>query len=155
MAPPKLFINTKSLELEKQPENESYEDFEPESKQEQEAQKKEKEDKNDKSDPAEDADGSDENRIARSLPILTYVVSPILVFTGLAIALVGVSCNKNVEMGSSHFPGLTLGGKICLPLSPCAWPSPVLTYRLLHCPRSWDNVWKAPVLLCPCLCQMG
>ena len=95
MAPPKLFINTKSLELEKQPENESYEDFEPESKQEQEAQKKEKEDDNDKSDPAEDADGSDENRIARSLPILTYVVSPILVFTGLAIALVGVSSNKN------------------------------------------------------------
>ena len=95
MAPLKLFSNTKTLELEKQLENESCEDFEPENKQEQEAQKKEKENENDKSDPAESMGGKDENRIARSLPILTYVVSPILVFTGLAIALVGVSSNKN------------------------------------------------------------
>jgi len=91
MAPPQLFINTKILELEKQPKNEKEdgsEDFESEDKQESGKKDKEKENNND-NDPVEDADGSDENRIARSLPILTYVVSPLLVFTGLAIAIVG------------------------------------------------------------------
>jgi len=89
MAPPQLFINTKTLELEKQPENKSYEDFEPKNKQEQKAEKKDKEEENESNDPAEDADGKDENRKAKSLPILTYVVAPILVLTGLAIAFVG------------------------------------------------------------------
>ena len=161
MAPPQLFINTKILELEKQPKNEKEdgsEDFESEDKQESGKKDKEKENNND-NDPVEDADGSDENRIARSLPILTYVVSPILVFTGLAIAIVGVSSNNDYGMLKwDHlliFPGLSLGRQVCLPLFLRAWPSPVLTCYLLHCPRSWHNIWKAPVLLCPCLCQMG
>ena len=95
MAPPKLFINKKTLE--KHPENDKedgYEDFEPENKQEQET---EKEDKSDNCDPenSKDTNGSNTNRKARSLSILTNIASPILVFTGLAIALVGVSSNKN------------------------------------------------------------
>ena len=110
MAPPQLFINTKTLELERQPD--VYEDFEPENKQEQEAEKKDKEEENDSTDPAEDADGKDENRIAMSFPILTYVVSPILVFTSLATALAGVSSIKNDSLLKCYdliFPGLSLG----------------------------------------------
>ena len=89
MAPPQLFINTKTLGLEKQPENDKEdvdEDFEPENKQEWEAEKEEKGDNTDYSDPAEDTVGSDyEIGMERSPPILSYVV----VFTGLAIALLG------------------------------------------------------------------
>ena len=86
MAPPQLFINTKTLELEKQQENKSSEDFEPENKH-----------------------GKDENR---SFPILAYVVCPILVFTDLAIAFVGVSSNKNDSLLKCYyliFPGLSMG----------------------------------------------
>ena len=88
MAPPQLFINAKTLELEKQPENEKEdgsEDFKPSNKQEQEAEKEEKGDDNDKSDPDEDTNGMDEK-----FPILVFSL-----FTSLAFALVGVSFNKN------------------------------------------------------------
>ena len=94
MAPPQLFISTKLLELDKQPENEKEdgsEDFEPEQKQEQGDEKEDKRD--DGSDRAEDTNEHGENRRARPSSILTYIVS--LVFTGVAFALVGVSFNKN------------------------------------------------------------
>ena len=98
MAPPQLFINTKTLELEKQPKNDKedgYQDIEPENIQEQEANKKDKTDDSEASDPAEHTDGKDDEiRMARPLPILSYM----LVFTGLAIALVGVSFNQNDGM---------------------------------------------------------
>ena len=159
MAPPQLFIKTKTLELEKQPDNKSYEDFEPENKQVQAAEKKDKQEENESNDPAEDSDENGENRKAKSLPILTYVVSPILVLTGLAIAFVGVSSNKNDSLLSKCydliFPGLSLGRRIYLRLFLRAWPSPVLTCHLLHCPRSWDKVGNATVLPYPCLCHMG
>ena len=74
MAPPKLFISTKTLELEKQPENEKkgeFEDFE---------QPDEKKDKADASDPSERTNGSDWN---------TYI--GLLVLTGLGLTLVTVS----------------------------------------------------------------
>ena len=95
MAPPQLFINTKSLELEKQPGNykvDGFAHFEPENKQEQEA---EKEDKSDDPESSKDTNGSFANGRERSLSILTNIASPILVFAGLAIALVGVSFNEN------------------------------------------------------------
>ena len=95
MAPPQLFINTKTLELEKQPENykvDGFADFEPENKQEQET---EKEDNSDDPESSKDTDGSFANGKERSLSILTNIASPILVFAGLAIALVGVSFNEN------------------------------------------------------------
>ena len=83
MAPPQIFINTKALELEKRPENDNEdgdEDFEPEKKQEREGKKEEKDDNSDH-----------KIEIKGSLPILSYIV----VFTGLAIALLGVSFNEN------------------------------------------------------------
>ena len=92
MAPPQLFINTKTLELEKQPENtkvDGFADFDPENKQEQET------DKSDYPESSKDNNGSFANRKERLLSILTNIVSPILVFAGLAIALVGVSFNEN------------------------------------------------------------
>jgi len=85
MAPPQIFINTKTLELEKQPETakeDGGEDSEPVNKQEQEAKKED----NDNSDPAKDTVGSDhEIGMEPPLPILSYIV----VFTGLAIAVLG------------------------------------------------------------------
>ena len=96
MAPPQLFINTKTLELERPPKNNKdggSEDVEPENIQEQETKKKDKVCDSEASDPAEhtDADGDDDEiRMAKSLPILSYM----LVFTGLAIALLGVSFNQ-------------------------------------------------------------
>ena len=94
MAPPQLFINTKTLELEKQPENEKRdgsEDLEPANKQEQEAEKEEKGDNNDSHDPDEDANGMDEK-----FPIFNYIFSLVFcLFTSLAFALVGVSFKKN------------------------------------------------------------
>jgi len=82
MAPPQLFINTKTLQLDKQPEivnvdenNQEWED-----------------DKKDEEDGKEGTNGKDENGKAKfPLPILSYI----LMFTGLAISLAGVSSNKN------------------------------------------------------------
>ena len=154
MVAPQLLINTKTLKLEKQPENEKEdekENFEPETKQEQEAEIKWKEDGNDSSDPVKDANnGNNENRKARLRPFLTYVVSPILVFKGLTIALVGVSFIKNGGILKSDFPspGLSVERQISLPLFLCAWSSRNLPWLLLHCsPRSSHKVGKTPVLL--------
>ena len=97
MAPPQLFINKKTLDVEKLSENNKEdvcEDFEPENTQEQETEKEDKSDDCD-SENSKDTNESNANRKARSLSILTNIASPILVFTGLAIALVGVSSNKN------------------------------------------------------------
>ena len=92
MVPPQILINNKTLELEKQPENDKedgFEDFEPENNQERKAEKKEKADY--ASDPAEDTVRSDYNTSFEwSFPILSYMV----VFTGLAITLIGVSFKR-------------------------------------------------------------
>jgi len=91
MAPPQLFINKKTLDVEKLSENNKEdvcEDFEPENTQEQETEKEDKSDDCD-SENSKDTNESNANRKARSLSILTNIASPILVFTGLAIALVG------------------------------------------------------------------
>ena len=78
MAPPKLFISTKTLELEKQPENKKKGEFEDVE------QADEKKDKADASGPSERTNGSDWN---------TYI--GLLVLTGLGLTLVTVSFNKN------------------------------------------------------------
>ena len=158
MVAPQLLINTKTLKLEKQPENKKEDEKENfETKLEQEAETKGKEDGNDSSDPVKDANnGNNENRKARLRPFLIYVVSPILVFKGLTIALVGVSFKKNGGILKSDFlsPGLSVERQISLPLYLCAWSSRNLPWLLLHCsPRSSHKVGKTPVLLLPG--QMG
>ena len=151
MVAPQLLINTKTLEVEKQPETnkeDGNEDFEPENKQEHEADMKEKEDANDSSDPAKDnCNGNNGKRKASSRPFLTYIISPILVFKGLTIAIVGVSFNKRdgilLKYDYPLFPGLSFGKtQICLPLFLGAWSSRVLTWLLLHRPRSSHQVGK-------------
>ena len=160
MLAPQVLVNSKTLELEKQPENNKEE---PGTNQEQEAEMKEKED--DSRDPAEKdtnthnensaengTNGNDENRKARSRPFLTYVVSPILVFKGLTIALVGVSFDKNVGVSNyDHLisPGLSVERRICLPLLLSVWSPRVLPWLLLHRQRSSHKVGKAPVLQLP------
>ena len=98
MVAPQLLINTKTLELEKQPETNKEDDNEEidlENKEEHEAEMKEKEDDNDSIDPAKDTcNGNNKNRKESSRPFLTYIISPILVFKGLTIAIVGVSFNS-------------------------------------------------------------
>jgi len=82
MAPPQLFINTKTLQLDKQPEivnvdenNQEWED-----------------DKKDEEDGKEGTNGKDENGKAKfPLPILSYI----LMFTGLAISLAGAFLGIN------------------------------------------------------------
>ena len=92
MAPPQIFINTKTLELEKRSDIEKEDGCE--NYQEREDHKKDKEDGSDASDPSENANEKDESRKSKfpfPLPIHSYI----LMFTGLAIALAGVSYNKN------------------------------------------------------------
>ena len=87
MAPPNLFINTKTLDLEKQPENEKDDGFEDLQ------QKDEKKDKGDDIDGSDPSDGiNKENGKAKfrpPLPIFSFIV----VSNGLAITLAGVSFN--------------------------------------------------------------
>ena len=85
MAPPQLFINTKTLELDKQPDVEKEDGHE--SKKEREDDKKEKENDSDASDPSKGIKA----KFLFPLPICSYI----LMFTGLAITLAGVSFNKN------------------------------------------------------------
>ena len=150
MVAPQLLINTKTLKLEKQPENKKEDEKENfETKLEQEAETKGKEDGIDSSDPVKDAsNGNNENRKARLRPFLTYVVSPILVFKGLTIALVGVSFNKNGDVLKTDFlfPGLSVDveRKICVPLFLCAWSLQNLHWLLLHCSQSWENSSPPP-----------
>ena len=142
MAPPELFINTKTWELEKQPVNEKgdgYEDFEPEKKQKQDAEKEDKGD--DSSDPAEDTNEKDKNRKTRSFPILTYIVS--LVFTGVAFALVGVSfkeCLIRLRSQNIFNAGLSLVQRACLPIFPCSQSSPHFHWMPPLCQSSWEQV---------------
>ena len=96
MAPPQLFINTKTLELEKQPKDnkdDGYEDFEPENQHEEEADKNEKEDDKDNCDPDQDTNGTgnDGNRNEKWITILTSMP----IFVGLTVAVFGVSSNEN------------------------------------------------------------
>ena len=81
MAPPKLFISTKTLELEKQPENKKKGEFEDVERAD---EKKDKADASDASGPSARTNGSDWN---------TYI--GLLVLTGLGLTLVTVSFNKN------------------------------------------------------------
>merc|ERR1712025_646229 len=89
MAPPNLFINTKTLDLEKQPENEKEDGFED---LEQKDEKKDKGDDNAGSDPSEGI--NKENGKAKfplPLPIFSYIV----VSNGLAITLAGAFLGIN------------------------------------------------------------
>ena len=82
MAPPNLFINTKTLDFKKQPENLDLEQAD---------EKKDKGDDNDGSDPSDGinkANGKAKFRLP--LPIFSFIV----VSNGLAITLAGVSSNN-------------------------------------------------------------
>ena len=81
MAPPKLFTSTKTLELEKHPENKKKAEFKDV---EQADEKKDQADAGDASGPSERTNGSDWN---------TYI--GLLVLTGLGLTIVTVSFNKN------------------------------------------------------------
>ena len=93
--------------MDKQPENDKedgYDDCEPENNQEQE----DKEDNNGASDLSEGANGNSENS---SHSHFQFPASYILVLTGLAIALVGVSVNQKDDTLKSDFlisPGSSL-----------------------------------------------
>ena len=85
--------------MDKQPENDKedgYDDCEPENNQEQE----DKEDNNGASDLSEGANGNSENS---SHSHFQFPASYILVLTGLAIALVGVSVNQKDDTLKSDF----------------------------------------------------
>ena len=148
MVAPQLLINTKTKN-----EEDDNEGIELETKQEQAGEMKEKEDDNDSIDLAKDTcNGNNKNRKASSRPFLTYIISPILVFKGLTIALVGVSFDEKdgilMKYDYPLSPGLSVGKtQICLPLFRCAWSSRVLAWSLLHCPRSSQKVGKIPALL--------
>ena len=89
MAPPKLFINTKTLDLEKQPENEKEDGFED---LQQKDEKKDKGDDNDGSDPSDGINkGNGKAKFPFPLPIFSFIV----VSNGLAITLAGVSFNNH------------------------------------------------------------
>ena len=84
-----------------------------------------------------------------SLPILSYIV----VFTGLAIAVLGVSFNENDALlkysllTSSGFSVEREGYQCHRPLFVCAWSSPLLSGLPPLCPSSTDNARKALVLI--------
>ena len=85
--------------MDKQPENDKedgYDDCEPENNQEQE----DKQDNNGACDLSEGANGNNENN---SHSHFQFLASYILVFTGLAIALVGVSVNQKDDTLKSDF----------------------------------------------------
>ena len=92
MAPPQLFIISKTVELKKQTDNDKEDrsdDVEAENdQQEGRVEKKDEKYESDVDDPTgtEESDGETENRKPRT--------APILVFIGLAVAFVGVSFNK-------------------------------------------------------------
>ena len=97
MAPPQLFINTKTLELEKQPKDnkgDGDEAFEPENQHEEEADKNEKEDDKDNCDPDQDTNGTGNDGNRRNEKWITILTS-MPIFIGLAVAVFGVSSNKN------------------------------------------------------------
>jgi len=110
MAPPQLFINTKTLQLEKQEivnvdgNNQEWED-----------DKKDIEDDSDASDASEGTNGKDKNGKAKfPLPILSYI----LMFTGLAISLAGAFLGINKPANSYFFVlGLHLFSLGCLHLA--------------------------------------
>jgi len=113
MAPPELFINTKTLQLEKQPEIVNVDGYE--NNQEREDDKKDEEDISDASDPSDGTNGKDESGKAKSpLPILSYI----LIFTGLAISLAGAFLGINKPAHCYFFVlGLHLLSLGCLHLA--------------------------------------
>jgi len=110
MAPPQLFINTKTLQLEKQEivnvdgNNQEWED-----------DKKDIEDDSDANDPSEGTNGKNKSGKAKSpLPILSYI----LIFTGLAISLAGAFLGINKPAHCYFFVlGLHLLSLGCLHLA--------------------------------------
>ena len=81
MAPPQIFINTKTLELEKRSDIEKEDGHE-----------NDQEHEDDKKDIEDDSDGSDPSEgIKAKFPFPLPICSYILMFTGLAISLAGVS----------------------------------------------------------------
>jgi len=114
MAPPQLFINTKTLQLEKQPEIVNVDGYE--NNQEREDDKKDEEDSSDASNPSEGTNGKNESRIQAKfpLPILSYI----LIFTGLAISLPGAFLGINKPAHCYFFVlGLHLLSLGCLHLA--------------------------------------
>ena len=95
MAPPQLFIISKTVELKKQTDNDNEDRSDAvvaeNDQQESRAEKKDERYENDVADPTgtEESDGEKENRNAKSLR-----PAHILVFIALAVAFVGVSFNK-------------------------------------------------------------
>jgi len=110
MAPPQLFINTKTMELEKQPEIEKENSHENS-----QGREDDKEDDINASDPPERTNGKDENGKAKfPLPIHSYI----LMFTGLAIALAGAFLGINEPTNLYFFVlGLHLFTLGCLHLA--------------------------------------
>ena len=79
----------------------------------------------------ESSDEKGEKRRAESSPILTYIIAPLLLFLGLASALVGVSLNTKivVTIVELNFSDDSVGGRTCLSLFFCTWSSPCSTWR--------------------------
>ena len=123
-------MNTKTLDMAKQPENDKqggYADCEPENNQE---EKKEKED--DVSDPSEATPGN------RGVLKVEFLYS-VLMYLGLASALIGVSVNQNDGVLKFDYlisPGSSVEQSTNLSLFLCNQSSPLLTWLALFCPSS-------------------
>ena len=85
----------------------------------------------------ESSDEKGEKRRAESSPILTYIIAPLLLFLGLASALVGVSLNTKivVTIVELNFSDDSVGGRTCLSLFFCARSSPCSTWRPPLCSK--------------------